>query len=60
MNLAMRRDDTFSTSSCGMQIRKEFGMRSIQQSLTTGHGDGGGAPFIPMRAARRYFEAKKT
>lgn len=32
---------------------------SIQQSFDTGHCDGGGAPFIPVQAAQRYFEAKK-
>ena len=35
-------------------------MWSIQGCFITGHIVGGGAPFIPMKAAQWCFEAKKA
>ena len=35
-------------------------MRPIQGLFITGHSDGGGALFIPIKAAQSCFEAKKA
>ena len=53
-------DNALSTSAGGVYITKEFGMQSIQGLFISGHSVGGEALFIPLKAARWCFEAKKA